>query len=343
MKNPVSRPAPRHWPQCLSQYPQPGDFCFRSNLLDAKRYVGAEICIEGIPGISGSTFGEPLCPILTEFTVRQAFAIGTTYSQHIRAFSIVCYYEAGSSLPAVKTCWIEGVQALDAEVLEPVSCHFKTIRIHQSCLGFRTLVHVIRSCEELQEFEYSFGSFQTEDMQPIVPCQDFLDALCRHAETLRVLDLDLGAQRTDVDNRYDGQTVDEAAAGLADFSVMTHLSLGMDFLLCFARGVTGEDDDGHFSLIELLPPQLEYLTIYWYRPGKNERWDGLLEELKEKIVDGDDTGYTLRGVDEYLRHPTNTETELEPEADEISEGNENEKNMGSDSDATDISRLIAPA
>ena len=248
-------------------------------------------------------------------------------------------------IPAVQTCWVEEVQSLDvAEVLEPSSCHFKIIRIQQSCLGFRTLVNVIRSCEELEEFEYSFGSFQTEDERSIIYGHDLLGALCSQAETLRVLDLDLGAQRTDVNNRYDGRTCGEAA-GLADLSAMTHLSLNMDLLLCFARGFTGSDDDGHFSLIEQLPPQLECLTIYDYRPGMNAQWDELLEELKEMIVDGDETVFTLRGVNEYLQHPMNTETELETELEpeRISEENEDEEDMGSDSDASDVSWLIAPA
>ena len=209
------------------------------------------------------------------------------------------------NLPAVQTCCVEEVQSLDfAEVLEPVSCHFESIRIHRSCLGFRTLVNVIRSCEELEEFEYSFGSFQTEDVQSIIYGHDLLDALCSQAEALRFLYLDLGAQRTDMKNRYDCRTCDEAAAGLADLSAITHLGLNMDLLLCFARGFTGSDDDGYFSLIEQLPPQLECLTIYKYKPGMNAQWDEILEELKEMIVDGDETVFTLRGVDEYLRHPT---------------------------------------
>jgi hypothetical protein len=207
------------------------------------------------------------------------------------------------NLPAVQTCWIEDVQSLDAiEVLEPASCHFKTIRIHRSCLGFRTLGNVIRSCKELEEFEYSFGSFPTEDWKSVIYGHDLLDALCSQAETLRVLHLDLGAQQTDVKIRNYGHT-GEDTAGLAD--LRTHLGLDMDLLLYFARGLTGSDDDGHFSLIEQLPPQLECLTIYGYQPGMNAQWDEVLEELKETIVDGDETVFTLRGVDEYLRHPMN--------------------------------------
>jgi hypothetical protein len=134
----------------------------------------------------------------------------------------------------VQTCCAEKIQCLDAaEVLEPASFHFKTIRIHQSCLGFRTLVNVICSCEELEEFEYSFGSFQTEDEQSIIYGHDLLDELCSQAETLRVLHLDLGAQRTDVKNIYDGRTCHEDTTGLVDFGAMTHLSLDMEFaMLC---------------------------------------------------------------------------------------------------------------
>lgn len=247
-------------------------------------------------------------------------------------------------LPAVQTYWVEEVQSLDVvEVLEPASYFFKTIRIHRSCLGSRTLVNIIRSCEELEEFEYSFGAFQTEDENSIIYGHDLLAALCSQAETLRVLHLDLGAQQTDVKNRYYGRTYGEAAVGLANFSALTHLSLNMDLLLCFARGFPGSGDDGHFSLIEQLPPQLECLTIYGYRPGMNAQWDELLEELEEMIVDGDETVFTLCGIDEYLGHPVNTRTELEPEMERISEENEDEEDMGSDSDASNLSGLIAPA
>jgi hypothetical protein len=70
---------------------------------------------------------------------------------------------------------------------------------------------------------------------------------------------------------------------LADFTAITHLSLGMDLLLCFARGFPDDDDDDgdrHFSLIERLPPQLECLPIYGYRPGKNVLWavEGVAED-----------------------------------------------------------------
>ena len=93
---------------------------------------------------------------------------------------------------------------------------------------------------------------------------------------------------------------------LADFTTVTHLSLGMELLLCFARRFPDDDDDDddrHFSLIERFPPQLGCLTIYGYRPGKNILWDELLEELQEMIVDGNETVFTRRGVGEYLRHP----------------------------------------
>lgn len=54
------------------------------------------------------------------------------------------------------------------------------------------------------------------------------------------------------------------------------------------------------------------------------------------IVDGDGAVFTLRKVDEYLRHPSSTETELEPAwKDKVA-------TWDSDSDASHISWLIAP-
>lgn len=244
-------------------------------------------------------------------------------------------------LPSVETCCVEGVQSLAAEKLEPAFCHFKYIRIHQSCLSHLALIHVIRSCKELQEFDYCFGSFETIDVRSVVHYPDLLDALGNHTETLRVLDLDLGAQRTDM-NRYEDQANDEAGAKLADFIAMTHLRLGMDSLLYFAGGCT-VDSDEEFSLIERLPPQLETLTIYGYRPGENALWDEQLEELRDMIVDGDECVFTLRGVNEYLRHPTQPENpELEPGVEESTEQSEHE-GTDSDSDASDMSWLLAPA
>lgn len=244
-------------------------------------------------------------------------------------------------LSSVETCCVEGVQSLGAEKLKPASCHFKTIRIHQSCLSHLALIHAIRSCKELQEFDYCFASFETIDVRSVVHYPDVLDALGSHTETLRILDLDLGAQRTDI-NRYDDQANDEAGATLADFIAMTHLSLGVDLLLHFARGFTGDSEE-EFSLIERLPPQLETLTIYGYRPGKNALWDEQLEELKDMIVDGDECVFTLRGVNEYLRHPTHLGNPvLEPEAEESAEESEHE-GTDSDSDASDMSWLLAPA
>lgn len=177
-------------------------------------------------------------------------------------------------------------------------------------------MNIIRSCERLGEFEYLCGSFQTEDEQSSIYGHDLLVALCSQTETLRALHLDLGVQRRDVKNRYDART---SAAGLADLSAMAHLSLNMD--LCFSQGSACSDGDGHFSLIEQLLPQLECLTIYRYKPGMNIQWGELLEELKDMIVDGDKTVFTPRGVDEYLRHPASTKTELEHEVERISDEN----------------------
>ncbi|KAJ5195395.1 uncharacterized protein N7498_008833 [Penicillium cinerascens] len=244
-------------------------------------------------------------------------------------------------LPSVETCCVEGVQSLAAEKLKPAFCHFKSIHIHQSCLSHLALIHVIRSCKELQEFDYCFGSFETIDMRSVVHYPDLLDALGNHTETLYVLDLDLGAQRTDM-NRYEDQANDEAGAKLADFIAMTHLRLGVDSLLYFAGGFTSNSDE-EFSLIERLPPQLETLTIYGYRPGKNALWDEQLEELSDMIVDGDECVFTLRGVNEYLRHPTQPENpEREPMVEESAEQSEH-GGTDSDSDASDTSWFLAPA
>lgn len=242
-------------------------------------------------------------------------------------------------LPTVEACCVDGVQSLDAEVLKPASCHFKTIRIHQSCLSSRALVHVISSSKELQEFDYCFGSFRTEDIRAVVCLQDLLDALCKHTETLRILNLYLVSQHTNM-NRHNNEAYNEATAELADFGALTHLSLGMDLLLCFTRGFTDDSDD-NFSLIERLPPQLECLTIYGYRPGRNALWDKLLEELKEIIVDGDECVFTLRGIDEYLRHPANPDPKPEPGEEGIARESEDE-GIEYDSDASDRSWDLAP-
>lgn len=55
--------------------------------------------------------------------------------------------------------------------------HLKTIRIHQSCLSFCPLLHVIHSCEALQEFEYLFGSFQVDDERPIIYGLDLSESM----------------------------------------------------------------------------------------------------------------------------------------------------------------------
>lgn len=55
-------------------------------------------------------------------------------------------------LPAVETCCIEGVGFFSEPLLEPASCHFKTVRIHRSHLDSSALSHIIRCCKELWEF-----------------------------------------------------------------------------------------------------------------------------------------------------------------------------------------------
>ncbi|KAJ5175776.1 uncharacterized protein N7482_001653 [Penicillium canariense] len=176
-------------------------------------------------------------------------------------------------------------------------------------------------------------------MRAVVCPRDLLNALCKHKETLRILNLDLVSQQTNT-IRHNNESHDESIAELADFIVLTHLRLGMDLFLRLARGFTGDSGDD-FYLIERLPPQLECLTVYGYRPGKNALWDEILEELKEMIVDGDESVFTLRGVDEYLRHPANPDPEPEPEEEGIA-GESEDEDIKYNSDASDRSWELAP-
>ena len=51
-------------------------FCFRSDLLDAGRYVGAEICLEGLSGNFQSVSGELVCSGAWRFYAALGFCLG---------------------------------------------------------------------------------------------------------------------------------------------------------------------------------------------------------------------------------------------------------------------------
>lgn len=90
-----------------------------------------------------------------------------------------------------------------------------------------------------------------------------------------------------------GSLVHQPNDCLKAFNKMTRLSIGVRFLIYLARGIDqpamNEEDDSEedtFTLINTLPPNLEYLCLRGYEKGENWKRDWLVSELVQAQKDG---------------------------------------------------------
>ncbi|PWY89216.1 hypothetical protein BO70DRAFT_359501 [Aspergillus heteromorphus CBS 117.55] len=214
--------------------------------------------------------------------------------------------------------------------LELVSSSFSDISINHASLSGLHLAQVICSCKALRKFQFSIGGRATRDGgYPGFSAKTFIKAILTHKETLEVLDMDIdshivgfttGADEESLeydfemyDNRAEGEEdnampLPEAmwtqAGSLNDFRSLKRLSMGVGFLLYFAKGVmsvkgvSGEK----VMLVDRLPENLEYLCIRGYEKGANPEHDNQIDALMELVQMGSSKLKQVEGVDQLIPH-----------------------------------------
>ncbi|KAF5863342.1 hypothetical protein ETB97_010222 [Aspergillus alliaceus] len=207
------------------------------------------------------------------------------------------------NLPAIETISVDAIEDREEEIeLEPRSTNFKKVRIHHSNYSSMSLAEIIRSCRRLEEFSYSIGGRSSgDDSHPIFQERHLLDALLWHTKSLQVLELDADEEfwderpahmqdyeyTVDPDPDYANST-EPLPTSLQDFTAMRRLSIGVKLLIALARASARKNDpqEASFSLVDMLPPNLEYLCIKGYAAGANPKYDvqvSLLMENRQKL------------------------------------------------------------
>lgn len=204
-------------------------------------------------------------------------------------------------------------------VEEITRSNFSKIAIRHSALNSIYLASLICSCKVLREFEYSIGgrSEHPRAWSSVINAKTFIQALLMHKETLELLDVDAGSDMDCLHYREEGpdEAVDafsgpppdemwEQHGSLRDFHALKHLSLGVDFLMYFARGVVNPARKGDFSLVDCLPENLESLCIRGYERGKRKNNDNDNDIQLDALIAWQKRGTsklkTIRGIYELI-------------------------------------------
>jgi hypothetical protein len=217
--------------------------------------------------------------------------------------------------------------------IEPASSNISRIAIHHSSLDTIYLAKVICSCKVLREFQYSIGGRANADGgQPNFNPKTFIQTILTHKETLEVLDVDTEAHifhfidgdgdeeemEEDFENYGGRRDAEDASRGgppgsiweqsgsLRDFSALKRLSLGVNFLMYFARGVNPRKEK-NFKLVDCLPVNLEYLMIRGYERGERDDYDAQLDSLLALKDSGSCKLTELKGIKELIPHSDDVE------------------------------------
>jgi hypothetical protein len=206
--------------------------------------------------------------------------------------------------------------------LKAKSSNVSRIAIHHSSVDTSFLTPVIRSCRVLKEFEYSIGGRGPPTNHGISTTfnpKTFILSVLEHKTTLEKLDVDVEGHMFDFNYRdpsefqFDGQDARSEAQQywtepppdsfwdqrgcLKDFDALKRLSIGVGFLMYFAAGVNNDNENKTVSLVDYLPPDLEYLCIRGYEKGKRGYQDAQIDALKALVESGSSSLKEIHGVD----------------------------------------------
>ncbi|GAQ12206.1 hypothetical protein ALT_9527 [Aspergillus lentulus] len=183
--------------------------------------------------------------------------------------------------------------------LEAKSSNVPCIASNHSCVPTRYLAPVIRSCGVLKEFEYSIGGRGLADgTHAIFNPKTFILSVLEHRSTLEKLDLDAEGRiydfrfRVPADFEFDGEMLEPRHKPIGK----NHFNL----LLYFAAEVNNENESKSVSLVEYLPPNLEYLCIKGYEKGKRKHNDAQMDALKALVASGSTSLKEIHGIDECI-------------------------------------------
>jgi hypothetical protein len=212
--------------------------------------------------------------------------------------------------------------------LEKASSNISRIFFHHSSLRSLPLAGLIWSCKALKEFQYSIGGRSSNDGgYPIFNPKAIVKALCDHKDTIEVIDIDTESriyaflQLDEEDREHDlnqyGSPYEEGigedsrqflaliwknSGSLKEFVSLKRLSLGVNFLLYFAQGVSVSFDHPRegLNVATCLPNSLEYLCVRGYEKGENKEHDEQMNALMAFYKSGQSQLKELKGIEETI-------------------------------------------
>ncbi|CAI7565773.1 unnamed protein product [Penicillium viridicatum] len=247
------------------------------------------------------------------------------------------------NLPSIESARVDIMKQDPNEKLEfKEKCsNISKISIHHSSVGSLYLANLIWSCKILKEFQYSIGGRGSNDgSSPIFNPEAFIKALCAHKKTLEILEVDTeneidifeifdeeerDYQLNQYGSPFESDISDETCTfykliwtyggSLKEFVALKRLSLGINFLLYFAAGVSGEPykKKEKLDLVDCLPNELEYLCVRGYQKGESEEHDQQMGVLMDFYKSGSSQLKELKGIDELI---PNAEVVHDPDNDD---------------------------
>jgi hypothetical protein len=243
------------------------------------------------------------------------------------------------SLPSIESISTDALYLSDTarRKLEPRSSNISKIHINHAALRTLELAPIVQSCKELRKFQYSIGGRNVDEgWYASFNAKIFIKSIFPHKNTLEVLDIDAETNMLQFQSFYfdedridqeidddlvrlgDNQADDEHQllcseniGSLKDFHALKRLSLGIGFLIYFAKGVRKDGDSGTkkpLILPEALPRSLEYLCIRGYERGICKVWDEHIDVLMGAFNSGSfGILKEIKGIEEIIPHAEDVE------------------------------------
>lgn len=270
-------------------------------------------------------------------------------------------------LPSIESVSTNAMEEKDIEDVKfnKKSCNISSISVHHSSVSSIYLERLIWSRKTLTEIQYSIGGRASNDggHHTFNP-KSFIKALCDHKETVEVIDIDVEDdihafhydEAKDIErtlNEYGSpyepgaheqnseflKTTWKNSGSLREFVSLRRLSLGVNFLLYLANGVSGPADEiaERKLVVDCLPVSLEYLCVRGYEKGIKQEHDEQMDALMRAWKSGQSQLKELRGIDEIIPHASHVS---DPDGDEhllwpFDKGSDSEEEDSEDEDSED--------
>lgn len=252
---------------------------------------------------------------------------------YFNRYDLLYHMSLFHQLPSIEHVCVGGMEIDEngREDIAPLSSNLDKIELLHSVLPTMFLCTVISSSKTLRQFTHSVGGRATQDTgnwHMAFPA--IFRALLIHRESLESLNLDTDADYSDeleheefeeylcdsheseideteeerkafINQKSVVELVFTQMGCLRNFTALRRLSIGVRCLFQMANGTTSDFASSNMPLADLLPPNLESLSIRGYQPGLNSYYDAHIHDLFQKFVAGQlGSLKEINGINEYI-------------------------------------------